>query len=230
QTTGNAFASTGETVRDAGQNLAVAVNGQRVEADGLTLKLSQDNVTGTITFDSTAGGVAQGDYNQDTATDATTARNASLTNIQGGMQFQLGEGGGVQNRNVFSLQSFSTSNLGRVEVNGETLSLADLRAGGKASLANDPVAALKIIDQAIADVSAGRAQIGAYQANTLQTNVNSLSVAIENVTATESSIRDTDVASEVTNLVKQQLLEKLGVFGVQSSNMNRDNIMKLLGG
>ena len=57
---------------------------------------------------------------------------------------------------------------------------------------------MTIIDQAVNDVAMARARLGAVQSNLLQTNINSLNVAVENITATESAIRDTDMATEST--------------------------------
>ena len=50
------------------------------------------------------------------------------------------------------------------------------------------------------------------------------------MTATESAIRDTDMARQISELIKAQLLEKTGLMSVQSSNMQASNVLKLLGG
>ena len=232
QTTGDGFAAAGERARDTGQNAIVNIDGQRVEGDGLVVDLATQNVSGSITLNEAAGGVAQTGYDQDKGAlvDAAAPASAEFTNFRGGMRFQLGEGGGTQNRDIFGLGSFDPANLGRIQVEGESFSLADIRGGGRASLANDPATALRVIDQAISDVASSRARIGAYQANTLETNVNALNIAIENVTATESAIRDADMAAEVTAFVTAQILEKAGLMGVQSANANAQNVLRLLGG
>jgi flagellin len=232
QTEGDLFAAAGNTVQDTGQNATLNVQGQEVETEGLTARVSNAAFSGEIDFeegDVANTTIAQTGYDQDTLTDATAARTAELTDVRGGMQLQLGEGAGTQNRDVFGLNPMDPSNLGRVELNGETFTLADLTSGGSASLATNPQAALRVIDQAIADVAGERARIGAYQANTLQRNINSLSVAAENVTATESAIRDTDFAEEITKFIREQLLTKVGVMSVQSANLNAENTLKLLG-
>lgn len=233
QLEGNAFTGAGTAVEDWGQNAKVVVGGMAMETQGLRLASASGSFTGTLQFQAgtpTATTIAQTGYDQDTLTQATTARQATLTDIKGGMRLQLGEGEGTQNRNIIGIRSFDLSNLGRVEVEGRSYSLADLMSGGPASLARNPKAALAVIDQAIADVAAERARIGAYQANTLQTNSNALQVAIENVMATESTIRDTNMAEEMTNLVKYQILQKAGLLGIQSANVNRQNVLQLLGG
>ncbi|MBN1257300.1 MAG: flagellin FliC, partial [Planctomycetes bacterium] len=56
-----------------------------------------------------------------------------------------------------------------------------------------------------------------------------LSVAAENLAATESGIRDTNMAQEMTNLVRSQILSQVGLLAVQSHNTNARNILDLLG-
>ena len=60
--------------------------------------------------------------------------------------------------------------------------------------------ALKVIDAAINDVSSLRGRLGAFQSNTLESNANNLKTTLENTTAAESVIRDTDFASEIAQL------------------------------
>ncbi|MDR1534654.1 MAG: flagellin, partial [Planctomycetota bacterium] len=100
--------------------------------------------------------------------------------------------------------------------------------GQLASLAVDPALAMTIIEKAISDVSEQRATIGAVQANMLQTNENNLRVAIENITKTESNIRDTDMASEMTEFVKNQVLANAGLSMVTQANNQAQQVMALL--
>lgn len=233
QISGDGFARQGTTAVDYGQDATVNINGSSVTTNGLTANMANGTITGKFTFqagDPNATTIAQTGYDQDYLTDAATNRAASLTGVKGGMQLQLGEGSGSQNRENVSLGNYSGSTLGTVEYNGERYSINDLYGGGAASLDRNPELALKIIDQAISDVASGRANIGAYQANSLDTNANNLMVAIENTMATESGIRDADMAEMMTMFIKNQLLEKAALKGVQSANMNAQNVAQLLGG
>ena len=101
-------------------------------------------------------------------------------------------------------------------------------SGGWASLGQDPVKALEIIDQAIEDVSGLRANIGAFQANMLETNANSLNVAIENITKTESYIRDADMASESTDFSKNQIMVQAGTSMLAQANQLSQNALSLI--
>jgi flagellin len=121
-------------------------------------------------------------------------------------------------------------NLGQVEIDGTTYTLQDVLGGGTASLAKDPVIAMKVISQAIDDVSTLRARIGAFQKNMLQTNVNSLNVAVENITATESAIRDANMATESAEYSKNQILVQAGTAMLAQANTISQNVLQLLGG
>ena len=233
QLSGAAFGQPGATVVDYGQDATIDVNGTATTTSGLVANVSSGDLNATIAFQEGAPGattIAQTGYDQDNLTDAATGHTSRLTNITGGMQLQLGEGAGGQNRETVSLGNYNPANLGQIVQDGKTYSINDLYGGGAASLANDPQLAIKIIDQAIRDVASGRANIGAYQANALETNANNLMVAIENTTATESSIRDTDMAAAMTQFIKNKLLENASLKGVQNANMNYNNVSRLLGG
>ena len=74
-----------------------------------------------------------------------------------------------------------------------------------------------------------RGDLGAFQKNTLQTNINSLSVALENVTATESYIRDANMAAETSDYTKNQILVQAGVAVLAQANVMSQSVLQLLG-
>jgi flagellin len=88
---------------------------------------------------------------------------------------------------------------------------------------------LSIIDEAINDVSTARAQLGAIQKYTLETKVNSLNVALENVTASESRVRDVDMASEMASFTKFQVLIQSATAMLAQANQSPTSILSLLG-
>lgn len=233
QRTGDGFARQGATATDYGQDATIAVNGVAVVTNGLAANVQTNDFNGRIAFTETGAagttGIAQTGYDQDDLVDAAAARQANISNVSGGMQLQLGEASGGQARERVSLGNYNPAVLGQVNYEGRNYSLNDLYAGGAASLAANPQLAMSIIEQAISDVASGRGNIGAYQANALETNANNLMVAIENITATESGIRDTDMALTVMDLVRAQLLRDTSSFGVQSANMMARNVSSLLG-
>lgn len=166
---------------------------------------------------------------------AGTTRYASNNLLDGSpghdaMTLQLNEGAGDQSRDTASTPNANVSNLGQVTVDGQTYSLNDLFSGGAASLANNPQLALDIIDQAINDISSSRGAIGAYQANTLETNANNLAVEALNLAATESGLRDADMASEMIEMTRRQIQRHTGLMLLRKNNEQaRTSVTSLLG-
>jgi flagellin-like hook-associated protein FlgL len=88
--------------------------------------------------------------------------------------------------------------------------------------------AIKSIDSAIKLVSAQRADLGAIQ-NRFEHTINNLNTAIENTTASESRIRDTDMAAEMTSFTRAQVLTQAGTSMLAQANQSTQAILKLLG-
>lgn len=86
---------------------------------------------------------------------------------------------------------------------------------------------LDSIDQAIQDVSTQRAKLGAAQ-NQFETAVNSLGVSAENLSASESRIRDADIASVTTDLVSAQIMQQAGVSVLSQANSSAQVVNTLL--
>ena len=108
------------------------------------------------------------------------------------------------------------------------IDLTDLQtAGANQALDTDASGAISIIDDAIANVSDKRASLGATQ-NRLEHVVNNLNVAVENLTASESRIRDTDMAMEMANFTKHQILSQAGTSMLAQANQIPQNVLSLL--
>jgi len=88
-------------------------------------------------------------------------------------------------------------------------------------------AAITTVDTALKDVSTVRANLGAYQ-NRFEHTINNLNVATENVTASESRIRDTDMASEMVNFTRSQILSQAGTAMLAQANQAPQSVLKLL--
>jgi flagellin len=104
---------------------------------------------------------------------------------------------------------------------GTSQSISDL------ILAGDP-SAIDTIDHAISTVSNQRATLGAYQ-NRLEHTINNLNVAVENLSASESRIRDTDMASEMVSFTRSQILSQAGTSMLAQANQAPQSVLKLLG-
>ena len=84
-----------------------------------------------------------------------------------------------------------------------------------------------LVDAAISSVSALRGQLGADQ-NRFQSTIANLQVTTENLSASESRIRDTDMASEMVNFTKDQILLQAGTAMLAQANSAPQTILKLL--
>lgn len=87
--------------------------------------------------------------------------------------------------------------------------------------------AIDSIDAAINTVSTTRATLGAYQ-NRFQHTVNNLNVAVENLTASNARIQDTDMASEMVKFTQAQILAQAGTAMLAQANQQPSSILKLL--
>nr|WP_281255673.1 flagellin [Petrotoga mexicana] len=91
----------------------------------------------------------------------------------------------------------------------------------------DANTAISTINAAIETVSEERSKLGAYQ-NRLEHTINNLQVSSENLTAAESRIRDVDMAKEMMNYTKQQILLQSSNAMLAQANMVPQNVLQLL--
>ena len=95
-------------------------------------------------------------------------------------------------------------------------------------LDTDAGAAIDAIDTAIATVSTQRGNLGAVQ-NRLESTISNLQVTSENLAASESRIRDTDVAAEMVAFTRAQILQQAGTAMLGQANANSSSALRLLG-
>ena len=107
--------------------------------------------------------------------------------------------------------------------------LNSLKSGQDNELATgDSSLASEILDKAILEVSKMRGRLGAFERNTIQTNVRSLQIGLENITASESKIRDADFAVETAKLSRAQILNQAGTSVLATANASAQNVLALL--
>jgi flagellin len=87
--------------------------------------------------------------------------------------------------------------------------------------------AVSVIDAQIAKVSTARAQLGAVQ-NRFEHTINNTNVAIENLSASESRIRDTDMAQEMMSYTRSQILTQAGTAMLAQANQSQQGVLSLL--
>jgi flagellin len=100
-------------------------------------------------------------------------------------------------------------------------------AVGSLNLSSGAGAAITAIDAAIGDVSTARGSLGATQ-NRFESMVNNLQVGLENLTASESRIRDADMALEMVSFTKSQILVQAGTAMIAQANSVPQSVLKLL--
>ena len=131
-----------------------------------------------------------------------------------GLTFQIGANGVEDQRVTLNVKDMSSSALG---IDGATVALQDD--------AND---AITSFDDAINAVSLQRADLGALQ-NRLEYTVNNLTTTNENLTAAESQIRDTDMANEMINYTKFNILQQAAQAMLAQANQAPQAVLQLLG-
>ena len=108
-------------------------------------------------------------------------------------------------------------------VTASTLGIASLSVTASA----EALTALSTIETAIASVTKARGKVGAVQ-NRLQRSVSALSISAENLQAAESSIRDADIAHEIAQLTRNQILVQTSTAMVGQSNLIPQSVLQLL--
>ena len=93
---------------------------------------------------------------------------------------------------------------------------------------SEALTALDKINEAIASITESRGKVGAVQ-NRLTRSIANLSVSVENLTAAESSIRDADIAEEVAELTRNQILVQTATAMVGQANLIPQSVLQLLG-
>ena len=88
--------------------------------------------------------------------------------------------------------------------------------------------ALLLLDEAIDQVTKTRGELGAVQKNTLETNINSLRIAKESMISAESVIRDTDMAEEMSDFTKNQIMTQSATAMLAQANQTPNNVLTLL--
>ena len=115
-------------------------------------------------------------------------------------------------------EEMNLSAITSTALNIQNLSLTNIDAA---------LTALAALNNAISSVAQGRGKVGAVQ-NRLTRTIANLSVTIENLQAAESSIRDADIAEEIAELTRNQILVQSATAMVGQANMIPQSILQLL--
>lgn len=141
----------------------------------------------------------------------------------GVMSFQIGAGTGPDSQISLDLSQGGID----IKTLATDLKTAIVTADGFAS-ASVAAGTIGTVDTAITSVSSGRAALGAVQ-NRFESAINSLNVSRENLQAAESRIRDVDMAGEMVNFTRSNILSQAGTAMLAQANQSNQGVLKLLG-
>ncbi|MFG0249815.1 MAG: flagellin [Phycisphaeraceae bacterium JB051] len=212
--TSTTFANVTNPIRDSGQDVGAIINGIAATSDGRTARIATDFLDMEIEISGASGG-------------ADTLQTISAFTITGGgAKFNLGPSVDINNQVSIGLGNVASRKLGDINIGY----LDDLGSGKTSNLVDgDLETAQKIVDSAISQVSSLRGKIGAFQSNVINSTINNLGVALENTSAAESSIRDTDFASETAAMTRSQILSSAATNILSIANSQPQSALQLLG-
>ncbi len=127
---------------------------------------------------------------------------------------------------ALSLVNTNTSVLGRGVANDSSfrsLRDVDLRSAAGA------IDTQRLTDKAIDEVNRTRAELGAFQRNTLESNLRQLRINVEELTSAESVIRDADMAEEITNHTRNNIMVQSATAMLAQANQQPKAVLALLG-
>lgn len=199
--------------RDVGADIKVRINGQDAQGEGLNASIKTASLDVTLSFKESSNVVDE---------------TADLSITGGGALFQIGQEVSAAGQVGVGIDAINTARLGGVA--GKLYELGT--GGGKSLLDVGPnvqgAELVDIVDQALNRVSTLRGRLGAIQKNVIDTNVSTLGVALENISAARSQIVDTDFATETANMQKAQVLKQAGISVLAIANQVPQQVLALL--
>jgi len=209
----NASASAVDDLKDSGRNATVLINGTQATTDGLTARVSSDGFDVSVSIGGTSSLNAAG-------------QSTTFNITGGGANFNLAPSVNLAGKVSLGIETVTTGNLG----GGGAGFLSNLKSGGTANVQNGDLSkAQEVIDAAIKQVSSLRGRLGAFQKNVVGATISSLGVALENTTAAESAIRDTDFAAETAAMTRAQILSQAATQSLALSNSAPQQVLSLIG-
>lgn len=208
---GDAAGTNSATVKAYGEDIAATVNGTAATGSGKKLTIRTAMLDAEIDL---------------TAAQALSTSTTTFSVTGGGASFAIGSKVDAIGMESIGIMNVAPSQLG----NSDDGYLNTLKTGATNSLSGDNIfTAQRIIADAILDISKLRGRLGAFQKNTIETNINSLNVTLENVTASESAIRDADFAVESAALTRSQILVQSNTSILSMANAMPQSVLALLG-
>lgn len=201
----------GVTLTDFGRDAEVYIDGQRAQVHGLRADVRTADLDTRVYL---------------TDQFAQTLSSATFGIAGGGAIFQITPDMVPNGQGRLGLASVRTSQLGNAVVG----LLHSLGSGRDNELSRERYAeAQAIVNEAVDQVASYRGRLGAFQRTVLGPAINAQGIAVENVTAAESIIRDADFAAEVSALTRAQILVQSTGQTLQIANSVPTQVLALLG-
>ncbi|MCP5035296.1 MAG: flagellin [Actinomycetia bacterium] len=242
--------SSGFRINRAGDDAAGLVISQKLRAEVSGLRQATRNAQDGISFAQTAEGALGEVHNmlgrmRDLSVQAANDTNdaAARTAIKSEVDALAAEIGRIGTDTTFSGASVFTATALNFQVGSEgtggqittTVGLLDNTSLGGSDLtaltvdtAANARTSIEAIDAAIDAVSVSRGSLGATQ-NRFESTIRNLQVTTENLAASESRIRDTDMATEMVEFTKSQILQQAGTAMLGQANAIPQSVLRLLG-
>ncbi|MDB1941298.1 MULTISPECIES: flagellin [Clostridium] len=198
------------SVSDGTTTQLIAINPEAIKA-GQTLDF--DKIGLKMSFSA--------DVNLSNGVGAATLSGKNITTTGNNTSFQIGANSATTLD--ISINNMSADALGK----GATGKVTDLSKVNVTSAGAGFDDNIKVIDQAIKEVSAQRSQLGAWQ-NRLEHTINNLNTSSENLTAAESRVRDVDMAKEMMNFSKNNILSQAAQAMLAQANQQPQGVLQLL--
>ena len=200
--------------RATGTDVVARINGQQAYGQGLQASINNQLLAASVTLNNT-GNVAGASVN--------------FTITGGGSLFQVGANVNTAGQVGVGINAVNTAELGGID--GKLYQLGTGAGKSLLDVGNNGVSGSKlvsIINESLNRVDNLRAQLGAVQSNTIQSNINTLNITLQNLSNANSQITDTDFAAATAQLTKAQTLVQAGVSVLQIANNIPQQILSLL--
>ena len=208
--TGNGQVLTGNTGNTNTEGLAIRYTGEALPSQPNPADLPQP-------------GTQDDQVSQAIMGNLVPVKAGTISLSQNSLVFQIGSN--AEQTTSLALRNMRTNSLGTgVDNNSGFSSLAEIDVTD-ALKAQD---AMRVLDRALEEVSSTRGEIGAFQKNNLESNLNYLRIAHENVMNSESVIRDADMAAEMTAFTRNQIMTDSATAMLAQANARSQAILQLL--
>ena len=223
-----------QAVRNASDGISLmnVTEGALNEQSGILIRLRElASQTATGTVGSTERQTIQLEF---TALRAELDRISATTEFSGQklINGNLASGVAINSHTLIQIGIDSTANS-RIDLNTQ-INLSSIDSTQleihnlSVTASSEALTALDKINEAIGSITESRGKVGAVQ-NRLTRSIANLSVSVENLTAAESSIRDADIAEEVAELTRNQILVQTATAMVGQANLIPQSVLQLLG-